>query len=180
MKPYTLTHSAKKTLIAVTYKKGGFSEILQFEFRGLLTDHEVNKVYNDLSDEQKKTLDTNKNVFKQFIRAINLRYPTATKTDTPTAKSKLLAEQKTFISSRLAKYLNIGSNDAAKATIGFGTISDEKMNKQIKNKDDGILLESEDLTYWNNNGFVFVVKNTPIYTTESGNDVYIYVILLLS
>ena len=180
MKNYTVKHTSKTTMISVTFKRGAMSETLQYELQGVLTETAVDSVYNDLSKSQKDSLNTNKNSFKQFIRAIKLKHPENKPTSEYRGVGVLMAEEKTFLASRLAPYLGITSNASANATIGYGTIDAVKYNRQIKANPNGIEVPDENLIYWENNGFVTAFKTRPIHQTPGGQDMYIYVTLLIS
>ena len=163
----------------MNFERGGFKETMQYEFPGLLTEHQVKRVYDELSEHQRKTLSTNKRSFKQFIRAIKMKNTSLQGKDSDSI-ARLVSEEKALIASRLSKYLDISSNDAAKMTMGYGTLNARKYKIHIANNEGGTLLEDENIIYWENNGFVFAVSTSPSYKTNSNVDMYIYVILIVS
>lgn len=179
MSNYTLSHTSQTTLISMDFKRSGFKETMQYEFAGLLTESQVKSVYNELSEHQRKTISTNKNSFKQFIRALKMKNPVVRgiKKDSIAA---LINEEKTLIASRISKHLGITSNDSAKMTVGYGSINANKYKTQIAKKKSGTLLKDENILYWENKGFVYAVSTNPLYKTDSNADMYIYVILLVS
>ena len=179
MSNYTLSHTAKTTLISMDFKRRGFKETMQYEFAGLLTQSQVKSVYDELSEQQRKTISTNKNSFKQFIRALKMKNPVVRgiKKD---SIATLVSEEKILIASRLSKHLGISSNDSAKMMMGHGSINAKKYKTQIANKESGTLLKDENIIYWENQGFVYAISTKPLYKTDSNVDMYIYVILLVS
>lgn len=179
MTNYTLNHTAKTTLISMDFKRNGFKETMQYEFAGLLTQSQVKSVYDELSEHQRNTLSTNKNSFKQFIRALKMKNPVIRDINKDSIAA-LTSEEKTLIASRLSKHLGISSDDSVKMTMGYGSIPAKKYKTQIANKENGTLLKDENIIYWENQGFVYAVSTKPLYKTDSNVDMYIYVILLVS
>lgn len=181
MSNYTLTHTSKTTLLSVKMSKNGFTDIAQYEFQQLLSESDIAKIYEDLSDVQKKTLNINKNTFKQFVRAISMRFPVETKAKSATAVvSALVREEKSLIASQMGKPLGITSNEATDSIVGYGTIDGKKYDRLIKDSKTGTLLEENNLIYWTNENFIMAVKTKPSYQTSSNTDMYIYVTLLVS
>lgn len=181
MSTYTLNNTSKTTLISVEVKKGGFKETLQYEFNQILTKNDIAKVYDMLSDVQKSTLTSNKNSFKQFIRAIKMRFPVPTESSSKDGViSVLLREEKTLIASRISKHIGLSSNVASKSVIGFGTIDNAKYDRLVSTSTSGTVIEEDNIIYWVNDGFVMAIKTQPSYQTESKTDMYIYVTLLVS
>ena len=179
MSNYTLAYTSKTTLISVDFKRYGFKETLQYELDGVLKESEIKKVYDSLRDSQKESLNVNKNSFKQFVRAIKLRYPQA-RMVADDSVGKMLTEESVLLASRLSKHIGITSNDSAKMTIGRDTLNASKYKELISSKGTGTTIAKENIIYWENNGFVMAFSSKPIYKTASGVDMYIYVILLVS
>lgn len=180
MKNYTVKHTSKLTMVSAVFKRGGMSETLQYEFQGALTETSIDAVYNNLSKSQRDSLNINKNSFKQFIRAIKLKHPECSNSTAYRGAGSLLNEEKVYLASRLSAHIGITSNESVKRTIGYGTINEGKYTDLVKDKPNAILVKSENLIYWVNNGFIIAFKTTPVNRTRSGQDMYIYVTLLIS
>lgn len=171
MTNYTLAHTETTTRVDASISKGGFNEIIQFEFKQQISDYKIQKVYDSLTDHQKDAVGKHKTGFKQFIRAIALAYPsTAGIGITPVSRSD---EAKRYIS-RLAPFVDMSPSDALNSYFTSGTIHKKKYQSMIANHPDKVVIEDEKLVYVKLNGFVLVAGTEPVVREKEAPALYIY------
>ena len=176
MTNYTLNHVNGNTQLTCKIKINGFTESIQYEFKELLTETEVLKVYNLLTDTQKSNLTRNKRAFKQFIRSILIFYPNLNELKTG-ARTSRTDEAKRYVS-RIAPHVNISSVVALTGYLTSGTIDEAKYNRLFGTSTNTVRVESEKLIYIESDDLITVSSISPTSFGKDDKPLYIYVIFL--
>lgn len=171
MTNYTLSHTEATTLLSAVIKKGSFSEIMQYEFKDVLTANKIEKIFDSLSDAQKENINRHKSGFKQFVRAILVAYPSLT---TSSEKSISRSDEAKRYISRVAPHVDMTPTAALRNYVALGTLSAAKYKRMIGDSPNKVVVEKEKLVYIHLGEFVLVSSTDPVVHGKDVGERYIY------
>lgn len=171
MSNYTLKHTENSTLLNAVIKTGNFSEIMQYEFKEIISDYKIEKVFETLNDAQKENIGRNKLGFKQFVRAILIAYPTVT---TPSETHRSRGDEGKRYISRVAPHVNMKPTVALRNYVSSGTLSAVKYKRMIDDSPTKIVVEEEKLVYIHLGEFVLVSGTEVAVRGKGASERYIY------
>lgn len=175
MSNYTLNHTSTTTQINTNIVSGGFSELIQYEFKEPLSEYKVQKVYDSLTDTQRDNVSRHKTGFKQFVRAILLAYP-AVATDSAQVHKTRSDEAKRYIS-RVSPHVGLSPTEGLRGYITGGTLSKKKYNHLFASSPGLTTVTDENLVYVKLGEVIMVSGTAPVSREKGLPEMYIYAII---
>ena len=175
MKTYTITHTATTTTIATEIKSSVYKENISYEFSDLLTNTEISKVFKSLTNEQQESVVRTKRGFKQFVRAIILAYPTASKDGGHATLAR--SDEAKRLALRLGKHLGLSSKVVLKNILTTGTLNETRMASVFTNNPNTKYYEKEGIVYNDTGDFLVCATERAVARSKDGSKLYVYILI---
>lgn len=172
MQNYTTKHTATGTVISANIKSGGFSEVISYEFAENISDFKIAKVYDGLTTEQQEGVARTKQMFKQFVRAIKMAYPTSL--DDGESVNTLRADEAKRLICKAAKVLGYDTKAVQKNTIAAASIRQGQRDALFINATNTVVDVDEKLVYNESGDYVVVVSLEPVTRAQGLPPIYVY------
>lgn len=169
---YITKQSNDSTIVEVNINKAGFNEIIQYEFKTPISDTQIAAVWNGLSKSQSEGISENKQMFKQFIRAIKLAYPTSMKMANQYDASR--GDEIKRIVCRTAKLLGYPVKVTLDNIVVSGTLTTRQRTLMFDTGSEVTLDEEEKIMIIQAGVFVIVATVESLIREEGQKPLYLY------